>query len=95
MFSIFENIRQRWDDDDENIINSKHNESKDSVLYDFVLHKFEETKEELTKYNALGKGLFRVRYASITSADCSAANPLSFWKTRHIRNVVNIMEVFS
>lgn len=34
--------------------------------------------EELTKYNALDKGLLRVQYASITSADWSAANALSF-----------------
>ena len=31
-------------------------------------------------YIALNNGLLSVRYASITRADCSAANPLSFYK---------------
>lgn len=31
-------------------------------------------------YIALDNGLLSVRYASITRADCSAANPLSFYK---------------
>lgn len=40
---------------------------------------FEILLEKLTKYNALDKGLLSVRYASITSADCSAAKDLSFY----------------
>lgn len=40
---------------------------------------FEVLLEKLTKYNALDKGLLSVRYASITSADCSAAKAFSFY----------------
>lgn len=41
-------------------------------------YKMNNTATKLTRYIALSNGLLKVRYASMTKADCSAANIFSF-----------------